>query len=91
MSAFSYRYEERLCRICHGYDVEYRDGHYVLHQTSTRTYAHPHCMVEKHGLKAALEKVKHAWQKREFKKALKHPIKKGGKHPLEAALRGLMS
>lgn len=82
MSTFSQMYEERLCRICHGYDVEWFCDHLVLYQTSTRTYAHPHCMVEKFGLKEALKRVRHDWQKKQFKRALKFPVVKGKDHPM---------
>lgn len=86
MSTFSHLYEERLCRICGSYDREYANGHYILWQTSTRTYAHPACMVEKFGRKEALAKVKHAWQIPLFKKALRFPIVKGDKHPMLKAV-----
>lgn len=89
MSTMSYAYEERLCRICDGYDVEWRDGHMVLLKTSVRGYQHPRCMVEKHGMKEAIAKVPHKWQIKLFKKALKFPIKKGGKHPLAVTLERL--
>ena len=90
MSVFSHRYEERLCRLCRGYDVTYRDGHIVLYQVAIRSYAHPQCMVEAFGVAGALAKVRHEWQKKEFKKALKHPIKKGGEHPMMADLKKVM-
>jgi hypothetical protein len=95
MSVMSYTYEERLCRICGGYDKEYaRDsgrGHRVLFATSIRRYAHAQCLVEKHGKKAALAMIRHDWMKREFLRSLRFPISKDGKHPLEKqfeAMRG---
>lgn len=87
MSVFSYMYEERLCRICNGYDVEYRDDHYVLWKTSIRSYAHPHCMVEKFGRKGAMDRVQHRWKLRLFLEALRYPIKKEQEHPLIARNR----
>ena len=86
MSVYSHRYEERLCRLCQGYDVTYRDG-IVLYQVSVRTYAHPKCMVEAFGLAGALAKVRHEWQRKEFKKALKRPCKKGLPHPMVEDLK----
>lgn len=87
MSVMSYAYEERLCRICGGYDPEYRDGHYVLLPTSIRRYAHPHCMVKKFGKKEALAMLQHDWHRPQFLKALRYPIQQGKRHPLATALR----
>ncbi len=89
MSIMSSAYEERLCRICDGYDVTWRDGHMVMLKTGVRSYKHPHCMVEKLGLEEAIAEVPHKWQIKLFKQALKFPIQKGGKHPLAQSIASL--
>jgi len=83
MSTFSYYYDERLCRICKGYDRQ--DN---LHYYAFRQYAHPQCMVEKYGHKQALMMVRE-WGRPEFKRMLKRPIVKGREHPLSQSLRKL--
>lgn len=80
MSSMSHAFEERLCRVCDGYDHPRVMFYYAFGR-----YAHAPCMVEKWGLKAALEKL-HDWERPLFKKALKEQVTKGKPHPLVAAV-----
>lgn len=83
MSSMSHAFEERLCRVCLGYD---RQGN--LHYYAFGRYAHPRCMVEKWGLKKCLGML-HAWQRPMFRRQLKAEVKKGQPHPLIAAVEAM--
>lgn len=83
-----YVYEERLCRICKGYDRPYkwtpRGGYSQMFQTGPRHYAHGRCLIDKFGLKGAYEKLyyNNVSHQTSLRRSARHPVTKGGKHPL---------
>lgn len=81
MSSMSHRFEERLCRVCDGYDVPHDGEGHVLFYYAFRRYAHARCMVEKWGKEKALSML-HDWERPLFIKALRRPVTKGRPHPL---------